>query len=412
MMNTDEYNEYGYQDISEIVVTFCIDHNYIYRSSHIKRKDDKLFIHYSDKELKLKTIIDNDELTLKQKMKIVYQIGEAIAMLHSKSFCCNSIDIENVIGYYDDFYFNPQLIIHATSDLNKSQEELLKNVSKDVQDYKLLIFDILCPDVKDSYYATTKTGCKNREHDISVIVPYVPDKIKDFITRVCNNDKIVGILSSPEFDDIRNSNITNCNYISVKRNDKYELVVDNKGFDYRKGIKEIYCVYKDYLKSRYIDELFLAIDIYNRSFSLLEHGMSFQAYYCGCILLASKILGEDKLAIDDIRDAIHDITKSHPKREDVLSAELDIIVKLRGIVYTPYIYRECKNFKELYSILTFYILDKELYKDYHMFYDRLRNKHIIEGTMRGDTYFTCEEFFDKGDKLSDKEIDEIETFIG
>lgn len=381
-----EYNEYGCLIIPEILVSCCIVHPYILRCNKIVRDKGKLILNYNTNGLYLKTL--NEELTVKQKMRVIYQIGKVIAMLHSKGYCHRRISLDNVIGEYDNIYFYPRLLTQA---VRCNREAMIA----DTEDYKMLILDLLCPDLKESYTVS--------KSDLSVILPYVPKSLKDFITRLCNHDKIFEVLSSPEFDHIRD-NITEYKMIKVDRYSEY-------GDRYRDGLKEIYCVYKDFLGSRYVDELYASIDIYNRAYPLVEKGMSLSTYYCACILISSKIFGEEKLKIDTIRNAIHELIKSHPRREDVLSAELDIIVYLNGVIYTPYICEECKNIREVYAMFIFYIIDKELYKTYHTLYDKLKKKHINEGTMRSDCYITCKELFMLEEKLTEEEQELLENYI-
>lgn len=386
-----KYNNYGNFIIPELLLSRCINHENIVRANKIYRKNNQVYLKYPNTGVNLQNLIENDELTNKQKLKIIYEIGRAIAMLHSRGLCHRQIRIENVLCEYEELYYHPKILTKAT---RGNKEHFIS----DVEDFKAFILETLCPNIEESY--------KLSKNDLSIILPYVTPRFKDFIARICNYDNIYEILSSSEFDDIKTisgEKLIDYSYVHVDRNRNY----DGK---YREGVKEIYCLFKESFKSRYLDELFLSIDLYNRAYDLVKKGMDIKCYYASCILIGTKTFENPTLSIDDIRDGIHSLFNVHPKREDMLSAELDILVYLKGVIYTPWIFDECKNVKELYAILIFYILDKELYNTYHELYMKLKNKHSKE-ISREDTYITCEEFMKLENSISDDEMDRLEKLL-
>ena len=401
------YNTYGTFAVPELLISRCIKHKNILGASRVTRKDNALKIHYSVGAIGLQTLLDNDDTSLKQKIKIIYEIGTVLALLHSKGLCHTNISVDCVTGHYESIYFVPRVMVKAV----RGTKELM---TADVEDYKSLIFRILCPDVEETYKVT--------KNDLSLILPFVPEETKDFVTRIVSHNTLYQMLSSPIFDNVKDligegydkiidyENVP-CPKVIVCNVSSSELIDPR----YREGIKEINFLFKHNFKNRYADELMLSIDLYNRAFPLVLKGMNLRCFYVTCILLASKIYDNNMVPIDDIRSAVHDCFKEHPKRCDVLSAELDIIVYLKGLLYNPndLIYENCTSVMELYSVLNYYILDRDRYMLYPEFIVKLKKLH--EGQAIGlMDYVTCEELHvldNSINNLSDEEADKLESLL-
>lgn len=358
--------EFGTFSIPELIISRCIKHPHIVRAHKVNRKTeeegqgDQLEISYPDKAIiKLEVLLEQDILSNKQKLKIIYEIGTALATLHSKGFCHRNIKINGVIGEYDELYYHPKLIIRAT----KGSKD---RYAADIEDYKVFILEILCPNIGESF--------RLDKDDLSMIIPFVPKLFKNFVARLSEYKTIFEILAAPEFDKFNQIPIIEYSYFEIN-----SLPIDPNDKTYRTGLKEIYNVFKTHLLNRCMDELFAAIDIYNRAYKLVENGMEIRTYYSACILIACKLFEDNYISIDDIRDSIHTLYKTHPKREDVLSAELDIIVLVKGMLYSfeLSLYNECKNFEEIYAILNFYILDQDRYTSYNTFVAKLKSLHQL-----------------------------------
>lgn len=395
--------EYGLLVIPELIVSKCIKHTHIVSASKVIRENNKLHIIYNSNGLSLKTLIEKDELSIVQKLKIIFEIGTAIATLHSKGYCHGAITIDNIVGEYDELYYCPKLITKAS--LGSPEK-----YSSDFEDYKMFILGLLCPHIEESYRL-----CKN---DLSIILPYIPKSLRDFVVRVCSHTKIFEILSSPEFDKFNKTGIiTRFHWTDdIQRIDIENKItnVDIKS-NYREGVKMIYNIFRDYLSDHYVDEMFASIDIYNRGYFLIKDVSDlpayFSAYYCACILIGCKIFNSQTITIDDIRDAIHTLLKSHPKRENVLSWELDIIVGLNGNIYAPGLFEECKTSKELYSLLIFYILDNERFTGYHLLLNRLKKMHNIHNHIHENTNITCAQLFQLEHIIPENEMEQLENFL-
>lgn len=406
--------EFGTFSIPELIISRCIKHPHIVRAHKVDRKlglqkelqkglqseqVERLEISYPDKAIiKLEVLLEQDILSNKQKLKIIYEIGTALATLHSKGFCHRNIKINGVIGEYDELYYHPKLIIRAT----KGSKD---RYAADIEDYKVFILEILCPNIEESF--------RLDKDDLSMIIPFVPKLFKNFVARLSEYKTIFEILAAPEFDQFNQIPIIEYSYFEIN-----SLSINQNDKTYRMGLKEIYNVFKTHLLNRCMDELFAAIDIYNRAYKLVENGMEIRTYYSACILIACKLFEDNYISIDDIRDSIHTLYKTHPKREDILSAELDIIVFVKGMLYSfeLSLYNECKNFEEIYAILNFYILDQDRYTSYNTFLPKLKALHQtsvlgkIERKTEEQRYNTCscvgmtvEQFLKLEENLNDNE---------